>query len=161
MGLTDSVAHAVESIDELAIKRQIDVSVMGVEGVIVRADRRALQHVLINLLQNAVRYTQEGGQVKLTAEPGIGMVRIEISDNGPGIPDKYHKRIFERFFRVDKGRSTHMGGTGLGLSIVKHLVGNMGGDVGVSNNSPQGAVFWFTLPALSEAEGSPAAAPTV
>ena len=106
--------------------------------------------MLINLLQNAVRYTQEGGQVVLSAEPGIGMVRLEICDNGPGIPDKYHKRIFERFFRVDKGRSTHMGGTGLGLSIVKHLIGNMGGEVGVSNNSPQGAVFWFTLPLTSE-----------
>jgi two-component system phosphate regulon sensor histidine kinase PhoR len=148
--LNESVSHAIESVEELAQKKHIVITTSGVGPLMVSADKRALQHVLINLLQNAVRYTQDAGHIDVKAEYDVDMVRLEVMDNGPGIPDRYHRRIFERFFRVDKGRSTHMGGTGLGLSIVKHLAGNMGGEVGVRNNTPQGAVFWVTLPTETE-----------
>jgi len=155
--LNESVSHAIQSVEELAQKKTIAITTKGLDNLMVNADRRALQHVLINLLQNAVRYTQNSGEINVNAQPGIGLVRLEVVDNGPGIPDKYHRRIFERFFRVDKGRSTHMGGTGLGLSIVKHLVGNMGGEVGVLNNRPQGAIFWVTLPTEDPNQTEPTA----
>jgi two-component system phosphate regulon sensor histidine kinase PhoR len=74
-----------------------------------------------------------------------------VEDNGPGIDAQHRERIFERFYRVDPGRSREMGGTGLGLSIVRHLVESMGGSVGVEPATPTGARFWFTLPAQTEA----------
>ena len=144
--LNDSANRAYDSVEQLATEKGIAVSVDIPQNLMVGADKRALEHVLINLLQNAVRYTQESGRIEVNAEITDGQVRIHVRDNGPGIPEKYHHRVFERFFRVDKGRSKHMGGTGLGLSIVKHLIANMGGKVGVTDNQPAGAHFWFTLP---------------
>jgi two-component system phosphate regulon sensor histidine kinase PhoR len=76
-------------------------------------------------------------------------VRIEIADDGTGIAAHHRERIFERFYRVDPGRSRDVGGTGLGLSIVKHLVESMGGTVGVDGNDPTGSVFWIELPRAS------------
>jgi len=75
------------------------------------------------------------------------MVRFEVLDNGPGIAPEYRARVFERFYRVDAGRSKQEGGTGLGLSIVRNLVHSMGGDVGVERGESVGSVFWFVLPA--------------
>jgi two-component system phosphate regulon sensor histidine kinase PhoR len=72
-------------------------------------------------------------------------VRLEVEDNGPGIDVEHRRRLFERFYRVDPGRSRHMGGTGLGLAIVKSLVEAMGGRVGMEPASPRGSVFWVTL----------------
>jgi two-component system phosphate regulon sensor histidine kinase PhoR len=77
-------------------------------------------------------------------------VRAEVSDDGPGIEPRHQERVFERFYRVDPGRSRDMGGTGLGLSIVKHLVEAMGGSVGVDTVFPHGSRFWFVL---AEARG--------
>jgi two-component system, OmpR family, phosphate regulon sensor histidine kinase PhoR len=73
-------------------------------------------------------------------------VRLEVRDDGTGIAPRHRERIFERFYRVDPGRSRDMGGTGLGLSIVKHLAESMGGSVGVDGNEPRGSVFWVELP---------------
>ena len=73
-------------------------------------------------------------------------VRIEVADDGPGLAPVHRDRVFERFYRVDPGRSRDQGGTGLGLSIVKHLVESMGGTVGVDANQPTGSVFWCALP---------------
>ena len=75
------------------------------------------------------------------------MVRFEVLDNGPGIAPEYRARVFERFYRVDAGRSKQEGGTGLGLSIVRNLVHSMGGDVGVERGESVGSVLWFVLPA--------------
>jgi two-component system phosphate regulon sensor histidine kinase PhoR len=83
----------------------------------------------------------------LTAREHAGGVRIEVRDDGPGIPEAHHERIFERFYRVDPGRSQDMGGTGLGLSIVKHLVEGMDGSIGMTSADPNGCVFWVELPA--------------
>ena len=111
----------------------------------VTADGKALDHVLLNLLDNAVKYTPDGGHVRISARSTQGSVRVEVTDDGPGIEPRHRQRIFERFFRVDPGRSRALGGTGLGLSIVK-LVESMGGRAGVEPASPRGSVFWFTLP---------------
>ena len=125
----------------------------------VRADPVSLEQVLVNLLENAMKYTPPGGQITLRARAG-DPVRIEVADDGPGVPPEHRARIFERFYRVDKGRSRDVGGTGLGLAIVRHLVEVMHGSVGVEANSPHGSVFWVDLPAAaperSTAEEEPA-----
>jgi two-component system phosphate regulon sensor histidine kinase PhoR len=112
----------------------------------VRADRRALEHVLGNLLDNALKYCPEGSHVRIGAEREDDWVRIAVSDNGPGIGPEHLPRLFERFYRVDPGRSRELGGTGLGLAIVKHLVEAMGGSVGVDSRLNVGTTFSFTLP---------------
>jgi two-component system phosphate regulon sensor histidine kinase PhoR len=101
----------------------------------------------LNLLDNAVKYTPRGGQVAIRAQGNSESIRIEVHDNAPGIERAHRDRIFERFYRVDTGRSREMGGTGLGLSIVKNLVDIMGGEVGSKPATPHGSIFWIRLPA--------------
>jgi two-component system phosphate regulon sensor histidine kinase PhoR len=113
-----------------------------------RADRRALEQVFTNLLDNAVKYCGAGARVRLRADKTERGLRVEIADTGPGIEPRHLPRLFERFYRVDSGRSRDMGGTGLGLSIVKHLVETMGGTIGVESTPGRGSTFWFTLPAM-------------
>lgn len=116
------------------------------EDLVVYADTRALEHVLLNLLDNAIKYTPEGGHIQVSARPVAEGVRVEVRDNGPGIAPQHRERLFERFYRVDSGRSRELGGTGLGLAIVKHLVEVMGGKVGMIPGNGGGSVFWCTLP---------------
>jgi two-component system phosphate regulon sensor histidine kinase PhoR len=87
-------------------------------------------------------------------------VRLEVADEGPGIEVQHRARVFERFYRVDPGRSRNMGGTGLGLAIVKHLAEAMGGDVGVDPREPHGAVFWLRLPRAVGTPDATAHSPT-
>jgi two-component system phosphate regulon sensor histidine kinase PhoR len=111
----------------------------------VRADRRALEHVLGNLIDNALKYCPAGAAVKISAAGENGVVRVSVTDTGPGIPAPHLTRLFERFYRVDAGRSRELGGTGLGLAIVKHLVEAMGGEVSVTSTAGTGSTFSFTL----------------
>jgi two-component system phosphate regulon sensor histidine kinase PhoR len=111
-----------------------------------RAARRALEQVLSNLVDNAVKYGLEGGSVTLRAQSEASTVRVSVEDDGPGVEAKHLPRLFERFYRVDAGRSREVGGTGLGLSIVKHLVEAMGGTVGVESTPGKGSRFSVTLP---------------
>jgi two-component system phosphate regulon sensor histidine kinase PhoR len=112
----------------------------------VIADRSAFEHVLSNLVDNAVKYCPDGATVTVRAALDGAMVRVGVADSGPGIDRKHLPRLFERFYRVDSGRAREVGGTGLGLSIVKHLVEAMGGDVAVESDLGKGTVFTFTLP---------------
>ncbi|MCA9714957.1 MAG: PAS domain-containing protein [Myxococcales bacterium] len=147
--LTSKVMRAV---DELAVKKNIQLTREVEPDLVVWGDARALDHVLLNLVENAVKYTQVGGHVALVASfvegerEGDARVRLEIRDDGPGIEAIHRPRIFERFYRVDPGRSRSVGGTGLGLAIVKHLVDAMGGSVGVGPIIPRGSCFWVELP---------------
>lgn len=111
----------------------------------VRADRRALEHILGNLVDNALKYCPEGATVRVEAQEKNGQVRVSVTDTGPGIAPEHLPRIFERFYRVDAGRSRELGGTGLGLSIVKHLVEAMHGSVEVESRPGAGTIFSFTL----------------
>jgi len=110
------------------------------------ADAQALDQVLVNLLDNAIKYSFERGVIDVTASQIEDHVRIVVSDDGPGIAERHRARVFERFYRVDTGRSRALGGTGLGLSIVKHLSVLMHGTVGVDPVEPHGSSFWITLP---------------
>jgi len=108
----------------------------------VMTDERALEQVLVNLVDNAIKYTPEGGEIRVGVASDATEVVIEVANSGPGIPPKHLPRVFERFYRVDAGRSRELGGTGLGLSIVKHLVVKMGGQIKVESS---GGWTRFTL----------------
>lgn len=115
-----------------------------------RCDRHGLEHVLSNLLDNAIKYTPPGGDLVVRVRAASGdRVRIEVEDTGTGIPRKDLPRIFERFYRVDPGRSRQQGGTGLGLAIAKHWVQAMGGQIGVESQLGHGSCFWFEVPRAS------------
>lgn len=111
----------------------------------VLADQGRLEQVLVNLLDNAIKYTPAGGSVVIGVTEEETRVTISVSDTGPGIPTESIPRIFERFYRVDSSRSRDEGGTGLGLSIVKHIVQLHGGTIRVANNPDKGTTFTFTL----------------
>jgi two-component system phosphate regulon sensor histidine kinase PhoR len=111
----------------------------------VSVDPDQLRQILANLLDNALKYTEAGGRVELSAEPWKGGARVTVRDTGVGIPEADLPRVFERFYRVDKARERSVGGTGLGLSIVKHLVEANGGEVSVESRQPGGTAFRFTL----------------
>ena len=110
------------------------------------ADGQKAHQMLVNLLQNAINYTPEGGRITLEARKEEGGVQFEVADSGIGIPSEDLPRIFERFYRVDKGRSRELGGTGLGLSIVKHIAEAHGGRVSVESRLGKGSRFTVTLP---------------
>lgn len=113
---------------------------------LINYDQDALEQIMINLIDNSIKYTRDGGIVEVVLEDSIDKVKISIIDTGMGIPLEDLKRIFERFYRVDKARSRDQGGTGLGLSIVKHLVESHGGSVSVDSQVGKGSTFMFTLP---------------
>jgi two-component system phosphate regulon sensor histidine kinase PhoR len=116
------------------------------EGLAVWADEEALEQILDNLLDNAVKYTPQEGRVSMRWRREGEQVCLEVTDTGIGIPEADLPRIFERFYRVDKARSRELGGTGLGLSIVKHLAQAMRGSVRATSRSGQGTTFTVSLP---------------
>jgi two-component system phosphate regulon sensor histidine kinase PhoR len=129
-----------------AAERRIALRAEAGDGVALRADARAVEQVLVNLVDNALKYTPEGGTVTIRATRDGDAAVLSVADTGNGIERHHLPRIFERFYRVDPGRSRDQGGTGLGLAIVKHLVQAQGGDVGVESGSG-GSRFWVRLPA--------------
>ena len=112
----------------------------------LRGDARAIEQILVNLLDNAIKYTPDGGRVTLLADAAGSQIMLSVLDTGPGIEARHQQRIFERFYRVDGGRARADGGTGLGLAIVKHLVQAQGGEAGVESGRG-GSRFWIKLPA--------------
>ncbi len=144
--------HLLGMFRERADKRRIALRLETTKGIEVDADRRALEQVLTNLVDNAVKYCPEGCLVTLRAERSDGPVpgvRLRVEDDGTGIEEKHLPRLFERFYRVDAGRSREMGGTGLGLSIVKHLVEAMAGTIEVISSVGKGTTFDVKIPDAS------------
>lgn len=142
----EAALQAVQLLQEQAGARGIDVQV-DISGEVPRvmAEPGRLEQVLVNLLDNALKYTPEGGSVRIFSEDAGDFVRISVADNGLGIPSKDLPRIFERFYRVDAARSREQGGTGLGLAIVKHIIQLHGGEVAVTSTIGRGSTFSFTL----------------
>lgn len=142
-----AVEHAVELCAEPARRRGVTVAVDEPPDLPrARFDQRALEQILVNLLDNAVKYAGEGARVTVAVRVEDGRVAISVADNGPGIAPQHLGRIFERFYRVDAGRSRDLGGTGLGLAIVKHLVELMGGSVDVESALGRGTKFTVRVP---------------
>jgi two-component system phosphate regulon sensor histidine kinase PhoR len=121
------------------------------DAVMAWADEEAVDQILDNLVDNALKYTPAGGSIHVHWQSTDGQACLEVRDTGVGIPEHDLPRVFERFYRVDKARSRELGGTGLGLAIVKHLVQAMHGEVRVTSNVGQGTTFTVLLP------GAPAA----
>jgi two-component system phosphate regulon sensor histidine kinase PhoR len=116
--------------------------------LIVRADADRIEQVLLNLVDNALKYGGPAVEVTVGARrrEEDGLVEVWVKDTGPGSAPEHRERIFERFYRVDRARSREQGGTGLGLSIVKHIVQSHGGEVWVNSEVGRGSTFCFTLP---------------
>ncbi len=113
---------------------------------LLQISAEALKRVLINLFDNALKFTEEGGWVKLSAFCKENTVQIMVEDTGCGIPEESIPFVFERFYRVDKARSRLLGGTGLGLAICKEIVELYGGEISVTSREDEGSIFSFTLP---------------
>jgi two-component system phosphate regulon sensor histidine kinase PhoR len=135
-------------------QQEVDVSVGSAGSARAWADPQAVEQILTNLLDNALKYTERGGEIRVQIEGDGGSVRVDVADSGIGIPAGDLSRVFERFYRVDEARSRSLGGTGLGLSIVRHLVEAMGGEISVESELGKGSTFTFTLPP-AEAGGGP------
>ncbi len=128
-----------------AAEHKISASFHPVIGPLL-IDPLKVTQVLENLIDNALKYTPKGTHIEISAAVRDSKIEVGVRDNGPGIPEADLPHIFERFYRVDKGRSREKGGTGLGLSIVKHIVQLHGGQVRVESKAGQGTAFFFTLP---------------
>lgn len=133
----------------LAEDKRIKVTSEATAGVWVAGDRARLKQVVVNLLDNAIKYTLEGGSVTLTVAAEAKRAVLQVADTGIGIPAKAVPRIFERFYRVDQARSREQGGAGLGLSIVKAICTAHHGQVSVTSNPGQGSRFSVELPLIS------------
>jgi two-component system phosphate regulon sensor histidine kinase PhoR len=142
-----------EEFSEALKKKRLYLSIELKEDIHVYAEPSALKQILVNLVENAIKYTPEGGRITLDAQREKAHAKILVTDTGMGIPEGDLPHIFERFYRVDKARSRELEGTGLGLAIVKHLVQTQGGETGVQSKVKQGSRFFFTLPLFREYVG--------
>ena len=154
--LGEVVAEAAELVTDVAAAAGTPVTVGEVPAdLAVRGDRRQLVSAVMNLLDNAVKYSEPGSPVDVSVRECAGEVVVEVSDQGIGIPSRDLERVFERFYRVDRARSRESGGTGLGLSIVRHVARSHGGDVTVESREGEGSTFRLVLPAPEDRpEGS-------
>ena len=145
--IRETILRSVGSLDSLFSKNRVNLSLEIEDGMPpYRANRFLVERMLINLVENSAKYTPADGSVSVRASAQNGSLRIEIEDDGIGIPPEHHERIFERFYRVDKNRSREIGGTGLGLSIVKHIVIQHGGTIALRSTEGEGSTFTVELP---------------
>ena len=145
--VSGTIAKVCMLLQERATQKNIHIINESVGGTLPRvmADQGRLEQVVVNLLENAIKYTPDGGSVRLFTEDENEYIRVSVADSGIGIPYKDLPRIFERFYRVDEARTREQGGTGLGLAIVKHIVQLHGGTVSVASEPGRGSLFSFTL----------------
>lgn len=145
--LADLAAEAVEYLGVLAEDKEQSLSVAALARPRVLADRLVLRQALVNVLDNAIKYTPEGGRISVRVDQGPEGGLLEVADTGPGIAPQHADKVFERFYRVDKGRSRESGGTGLGLAIAKWAVEANGGRIGVISEPGRGSRFRMVFPA--------------
>jgi len=147
ISLAEVAAKIKESLSQRISQKSLSVDVRAEADVPpVPADRTRMEQVFMNLLDNAVKYTDPGGSISVSVTRMDGAVKVVVRDTGIGIPSRDLPRIFERFYRVDKARSREMGGTGLGLAIVKHIILQHGGSIQAESTLGEGTAIIFTLP---------------
>ncbi len=139
--------HILEKL-EIVFKEKDHILTVDIEENIpdINIDKDGMEQVLLNIIYNSIKYTERGGEIGIKAFQLDEYINIEVSDNGIGIPKEDQDRIFERFYRVEKGRSRELGGTGLGLSIAKQIVKSQGGDISLKSEFNQGTVVNIKLP---------------
>lgn len=142
------IIHKVVSSMKIQAERKSITITVKLPGNIaqVMADSTRITQVLFNLIDNAIKYTAQDGHIEISGMEAKNEIQVQVTDNGIGIPAKEIPRLFERFYRVDKGRSRELGGTGLGLSIVKHIVKAHQGEISIKSKLGKGTAFIFTLP---------------
>lgn len=144
--ISEFLKKVVDEMRPKAGKKSIGISAVAGEGeVLVLGDRERLRQVLSNLIDNSIKYTDEGGEIEVGVSELTHSVRVYVKDNGSGIGKEHLSRIFERFYRVDKDRSRSVGGTGLGLAIVKHIIEAHNSKVEVKSEPGEGSEFSFLL----------------
>lgn len=151
------VSACIERMGPVAERREITLRRLPppAEGVRALADPSRLGQALINLVHNAVKYSHHGGEVRIGWERPDGVVRFTVADDGIGVPESHQRRIFERFYKVDRSRSrerdaAQLGGSaGLGLAIVRHIAEAHGGSVGLVSEEGVGSTFWIEVPAAA------------
>lgn len=146
VSLAEIAGQVVDKFTTLANEKNISISQNIYEDSIVMADKDRLKQVLINFLDNAIRFTPAGGRVEVAIKDLEEHLLVSVSDNGPGIPLKEQSQIWERFYKVDKARTRIGGGIGLGLAIVKEIVEAHGGSIEVTSKPGEGSTFFFTVP---------------
>ena len=144
--MTDIIQEVISILRVSAEKKGITVSMEASPGIKIHANRDRIKQMLINLADNAIKYNKENGTIKIRASKNDGILIVSVEDTGIGIDPIHYSRVFERFYRVDKGRSRNMGGTGLGLSIVKHIVNLYNGDISITSKPGKGTIFTVHLP---------------
>lgn len=140
------IQGAVAACEPLAEKKQIQIQILCPQDLTVRVDPVLMEQAIVNLVENAVKYSPENSQVDICAWGTGKEIQIDVKDAGPGIAREHLPKIFNRFYRVDKGRSRLEGGTGLGLAIVKHIIQYHNGQITVSSVKGNGTVFHIRLP---------------
>jgi heavy metal sensor kinase len=138
--------YIVDSLGLLASEKGVSLVLESNPGIVVRGDKEWLERALLNLLDNAIKYTPDGGRVTIRAAKEPSRVRIEIEDTGEGIPSEALPRIFERFYRADPARDKAVEGVGLGLSLVKWIVEEHGGTIEAASHPGDGSRFTILLP---------------
>jgi two-component system phosphate regulon sensor histidine kinase PhoR len=145
--IIDLCSEVIESLEFKA--RQKNIRLINSEGttkqIYVNADKERIRQVLVNLLDNSIKYGKENGETRIDFFNDVNIVSIDVSDNGIGIEKQHLQRLFERFYRVDKSRSREAGGTGLGLAIVKHIIEAHQQRIAVTSENDKGTTFSFTL----------------
>lgn len=146
LDIRELISNVIQSFEKQAQDKSIKL-IMDINKDIpnIMADKNRLEQVIVNLVDNAIKYTNSGA-VRISAKKAYAMLRIDVQDTGIGIPEKDIPRLFERFYRVDKGRSREMGGTGLGLAIVKHIIQGHNGKIRVTSQPGKGSTFSFAIP---------------
>lgn len=144
--LSEQIAEVTARLEPKASESGLSISLSIPEHIEIEASPDQLEQVLVNLIDNAIKYTPAGGRVSVEAKVHGGQVTVDVRDTGIGIMAEDVPRVFERFYRVDKARSRASGGTGLGLSIVKNIVESHGGEVRVKSEFNHGSTFSFVLP---------------
>ncbi len=143
--LDEVFQEALSHVDRQAARHEISVELSD-DLLMAKMDVRLIVQVIINIVNNAIKYTPEGSHICLSAQKQEHMVCIRISDDGPGIPDGAKQHLFDMFYTTGTGKPDSRRGLGLGLSLCKSIVDAHGGSIAVTDNSPQGSVFYFTLP---------------
>lgn len=151
--LRDILDSAIAACQVMAVEKKITLNVSCPPEIRVTANAPLLERAVVNLLDNAIKYTEPAGDVSLEAELRADQLLIHVRDNGCGIAAEHLPRLFERFYRVDRARSRKMGGTGLGLAIVKHIVQAHGGNASVASTPGKGSVFTMAIPSGSPLRG--------
>ncbi|MCB0334475.1 MAG: PAS domain-containing protein, partial [Bdellovibrionales bacterium] len=144
--LKGALLSAIEVSEGKATSKDIHLLLDYDETLEIRMNPHLFEQAIINLIDNAIKYSPESGEVRINAHKEEEMLHLSVSDHGCGIPKDHLPRLFERFYRVDKARSRELGGTGLGLAIVKHIVQAHGGKVQVESTVGEGTTFTLSLP---------------